>query len=82
MMCLQQQFLDKGYRYESEVCNSCLDVSMMAFGLENIAILNIKGVDGKCTINLLNNSKLDVKDPLQFFDYRIWTLVHIKQLLK
>ena len=55
---------------------------MMAFGLENIAILNIKGVDGKCTINLLNNSKLDVKDPLQFFDYRIWTLVHIKQLLK
>ena len=45
----------------------------MAFELENIAILNIKGVDYKCVIwnmsksdavNRVNNSKLVIKDSL------------------
>ena len=43
---------------------------MMAYELENIAILNVKGVDNRCVlrnttendlINRLNNSKLDDK---------------------
>ena len=46
---------------------------MMAFELENIAILNINGVDYGCSmgnlnksdaINRLNNSKLNVKGSL------------------
>ena len=45
----------------------------MAFELENIAILNIKGVDYKCVIwnmsksdaiNRVNNCKLVIKDSL------------------
>lgn len=45
----------------------------MAFELENIAILNLKGVDYKCVIwnmsksdaiNRVNNSKLVIKDSL------------------
>ena len=43
-------FLDTCYRYKPEVCNGCHDISIMAFELENIAILNIKGVDYRCTI--------------------------------
>ena len=46
---------------------------MMAYKLENIAILNVKGVDYRCVlwnmtkndaINRLNNSKLDDKGTL------------------
>ena len=33
------------HKFEPYVCNKCHDVSMMAYELENIAILNIKGVD-------------------------------------
>ena len=62
-----------GYRYEPEVCNSCHDMSMMAFELENIAILNIKCVDYRSAVwnisksdavNRLNDYKLDVNDSL------------------
>ena len=46
---------------------------MMAYELENIAILNVRGVDYRCVIlnmtrndaiNSLNNSKFDDKDLL------------------
>ena len=46
---------------------------MMAYGLKNIAILNVKGVDYRCVlwnmtrndaINRLNNSELDDKGTL------------------
>ena len=46
---------------------------MMAYELENIAILNVRGVDYRCVIlnmtrndaiNRLNNSKFDDKDLL------------------
>ena len=45
MICYYWYFLDGGCKYELEECNGCHDVSMMAFRLENIVILNIKGVD-------------------------------------
>ena len=54
----------------SEVCNGCHDISMMVYKLENIAILNVKGIDYRCVIwnmgrndavSRLNISKLDDK---------------------
>ena len=66
-------FKDIGYKFEPYVCNGCHDISMMAYDLENIAILNVKGVYYRCTlwnmnkndaINNLNNSKLDDKGTL------------------
>ena len=66
-------FLDTGYRYESEACNGCHDISMIVYELKDIEILNIKDVDCRCIIwnmnrsdavNKLNNSKLDVKGSL------------------
>ena len=38
-------FLDKGYRFPSDVmtCNGCHDVLMMPMNLSDIAILNIHG---------------------------------------
>ena len=48
MICHYWYFLDLNYTYEAEVCNECHDISMIAHELENIAILNIKGVDYRC----------------------------------
>ena len=62
-----------GYKFEPYVCNGCHDISVMAYGLENIAILNVKGVDYRCVlwnmtrndaINKVNNSELDDKGTL------------------
>ena len=67
MICHYWYFLDSGY-YMSQNCNDCHNISIMTFRLENIAILNIKGVDCRCVvwnmsrndaINRLNNSELD-----------------------
>ena len=62
-----------GYKFEPYVCNGCHDISVMAYGLENVAILNVKGVDYRCVlwnmtrndaINRVNNSELDDKGTL------------------
>ena len=58
-------FLDSGYKYEPELCNSCYDILMMAYELENIAILNMKGVDYRCVIS--NTSEYDAIDRLDNF---------------
>ena len=48
MLCYYWYFLDASYRYEPEVCNGCLDISMMVYELKSSAILNIMGVDCQC----------------------------------
>ena len=43
MICHYWYFLNTGYKYEPELCNDCVDISVMANELKNIVILNIKG---------------------------------------
>ena len=66
-------YLDINFTDQQEVCDRCRDVSMMAYELENIAILNVKCVDYRCVIpnmtrndaiDRLSNSKLDDKGSL------------------
>ena len=73
MICHYWHFKDIGYKFEPYVCNKCYDISMMAYELESIAILNVKGVDYRCAlwnmtrndaINMPGNSKLDDKGTL------------------
>ena len=73
MICHYWYFKDIDYKFEPYICNGCHDISMMAYELENIAILNIKGIDYRCVIwnlirndaiNKLNNSKLVDKGSL------------------
>ena len=45
MLYRYQYFKGIGYKFEPYVFNRCHDISMMAYELEDIAILNIKGVD-------------------------------------
>ena len=73
MICHYWYFKDIDYKFEPYICNGCHDISMMTYELENIAILNIKGIDYRCVIwnlirndaiNKLNNSKLVDKGSL------------------
>ena len=43
-------FKDIGCKYEPYVRNECHDISMMAYELENIAILNVKSIDYRCVL--------------------------------
>ena len=44
-------FLDKGFKFQPNICNVCHDVLMMSMKLSNIAILSINGSDYRCKIN-------------------------------
>ena len=78
MLCHYWYFRDIGYKFEPCICNGRLDISMMAYELKNIAILNVKGVDYRCAlwgvikneaINILDNSKLDDKGTLPKYGF-------------
>ena len=68
--CHYWYFSDIDYKFEPHVCNKCHDILWMAYELENIAILIVKGVDYRNVLwnmtrndamNRLNNSNLDDK---------------------
>ena len=70
MLCHYWYFKDIVYKFQPYLCNGCDAVSMMAYELRNIAILNAKFVDYRCilwgisrdeTVNELNNSALEVR---------------------
>ena len=50
ILCDYWYFKNFGYKFQWYVCNGCLAVSMMAYELKNIAILNAKGVDYRCIL--------------------------------
>ena len=55
MISHYQYFKDIGYKFEPHVCNKCHDISMIAYELKNIAILNVKGVDYSCILWNMTN---------------------------
>ena len=59
-----------GYKAELHICNKCHNVLMGAYELENIAILNVKGVGYRYiswvvskneVFNILNNCVIKIK---------------------
>ena len=72
-LCHYWCFRDTGYKSPPYLSNGSHAVSVMAYALKNIAILNAKGVDCKCilwsisrdeAVNRLNNSVLEDKSVL------------------
>ena len=49
-------FLDKGFKFQPDVCNRCHDV-LMSLDLSNIAILNIHGPGYCCIISEISKSE-------------------------
>ena len=50
-------FLNKGFKFQPNVCNRCHDLSMMSMNLGDIAIFNIKSADYQCIINGTSKSE-------------------------
>ena len=72
IFCHYWYFKDS-FKFQPYLCNGCHAVSMMAYELKNIAILNAKDVDYRCilwgisrdeAVNKLNNSVLEDKGVL------------------
>ena len=49
--------LDKGFKFQPDVCNGCHDVLMMYMNLGNIAILNINGAYYRCIANGISKNE-------------------------
>ena len=50
-ICHYWYFLNKGFKFQPNVCNRCHDLLMMSMNLSDIAILNINGSDYCCIIS-------------------------------
>ena len=56
-ICHYCYFLNKGFKFQPNVCNRCHDLSMMSMTLSNIAILNNKSADYCCIISRISKSE-------------------------
>ena len=57
IICHYWYFLDKIFKFQSDVCNGCHDILIMSLILNNIAILNICGVDYQCIPNGISKTE-------------------------
>ena len=69
-ICHYWYFLNKGFKFQPNVCNRCQNLLMMSMNFSDIAILNIKGADYSYiiseiskheAINLIQNADLSEK---------------------
>ena len=56
-ICHYWYFLNYGFKFQSNVCNSCHDLVMMSINLRDIAILKLKGSDYCCIIILTSENQ-------------------------
>ena len=50
-------FLDKGFKFQPDVCKGCHDVLIISMNLSDFAILNIKSADYCCIVSGISNSE-------------------------
>ena len=56
-ICHYQYFSNYRFKFQTNVCNKCNNLLMVSMNLHNIAILNIKGTDYRCIINLTSKNE-------------------------
>ena len=56
-ICRYWYFLNKGFKFQTYVCNRCHDLLIIYIKLTNITILKIKNADHRCIITRLSKSK-------------------------
>ena len=56
-ICHYWYFLDKGFKFQPDVCNGCNDVLMISMNLSDIAILNIHRVDYRCIVSAISKKE-------------------------
>ena len=50
-ICHYWYFLNKGFKFQTHVCNRCHDLLMMPMNFSDIYTLNIKNADYRCIIS-------------------------------
>ena len=56
-ICHYWYFLNYSFKFQTNVCNRCLNLLMMFMNLSSIAILNIKGSDYRCIVSLISKNE-------------------------
>ena len=56
-ICHYWYFLDKGFKFQSYVCNRRHDLVMIFMNLSDRAILNITGSDCRCNVSGISKSE-------------------------
>ena len=56
-ICHHWDFLDKGFEFQSYVCNECHDLLMMSINLSDNTVLNIHGANGHCIISDISKNE-------------------------
>ena len=56
-VCHYWYFLNKGFKFQPNVCNRCHDLLMMSMNLNDIAILNIRGSNYHCIISGISKNE-------------------------
>ena len=56
-ICHYWYFLNKGFKFQPNICNRFHDLLMMSMNLSDIAIVNIKGSDYCCIISLISKNE-------------------------
>ena len=56
-ICHYWYFLNKGFKFQPNVCSRCHELLMMSMNLSDIAILNIKSADYPCIIRGISKSE-------------------------
>ena len=57
VICHYWYFLNYSFKFQPNVCSRCYDLLIMPMNLSDIAILNIKGPDYCCIINLISKNE-------------------------
>ena len=57
VICHYWYFLNYSFEFQPNVCSRCYDLLIMSMNLSDIAILNIKGPDYCCIINLISKNE-------------------------
>ena len=56
-ICHYWHFLNKGFKFQWNVCNRCHDLFVMSMNFSDIFIFNIKSVDCHCNISGISKSE-------------------------
>ena len=56
-ICHYWYFLNKGFKFQPNICNRFHDLLMMSMNLSDIATVNIKGSDYCCIISLISKNE-------------------------
>ena len=56
-ICHNWYFLNKGLKFQPDICNGSHDLLMISMSLSDNALLNIKGAENRCIISGINKSE-------------------------